>query len=220
MRWLGTALYAEGSSDASFLQPLLQRACTQMCLTEGAEPVEVSDVINLQDSRSSRGQPREQRIAAAARQARGAWSILFIHADADGNDEQRALTERVEPARTLLHAEWGAQSVAVVPLRMTEAWVLADSQAVRSAFGTTMSAQKLGLAEADAHGADRLTNPKVTLEAALRASRGKRRATSVGPYLGLIGQTCSFNHLQRLAAYRRMEEELRAALRTLRFVAA
>ncbi len=217
VRWLGTALYAEGRSDARFLQPLLQRACTQMCLTQGHQPVEVSDVIDLQDLPTTRGQPREQRIAAAARDARDAWSVLFIHADAD-SDEQRALAERVQPARALLEAEWGAQSVAVVPVRMTEAWVLADSQAVRSAFGTTRSFQELGLAEANAHGADNLTNPKATLEAAFRASRGKRRATSVSPYLGLIGETSSFDQLRRLAAYRRTEAELQVALQTLGFI--
>lgn len=217
VRWLGIALWAEGRSDARFLQPLLQRACTQMCLTEGHQPVEVSDVLDLQPLPTTRSQPREQRIAAAARDARDAWSVLFIHADAD-SDEQRALAERVQPARALLEAEWGAYSVAVVPVRMTEAWVLADLQAVRSAFGTTRSDQELGLSEASLHGADNLTNPKATLEAAFRASRGKRKATSVSPYLGLIGETSSFDQLRRLAAYRRMEAELRVALRAFGFI--
>jgi hypothetical protein len=217
MRWLGTALYAEGRTDARFLQPLLQRTCAQLCLTHCDQPVEVSDVIDLQDLPRTRGQPREQRIAAAARQAREAWSVLFIHADAD-TDEQRAYEERVQPARALLAAEWGApQSVAVVPVRMTEAWVLADVPAVRAAFGTTRSEQTLGLAEAGAHGADRLADPKATLAAAFQASRGRRKAGSVSPYLGLIGETSSLDRLRSLAAFRRMESELLGALRALAF---
>ena len=214
MRWLGTALYAEGPTDSRFLQPLLQRACAQMCLTECTAPVEVSDVLDLQPLPDTHGQSRGQRIVAAALEARDAWSILFIHADADG-DQGRAIQERVEPARTLLQAEWGAHSVAVVPVRMTEAWVLADFQALKSSFGTTMSEQELGLADAVAHGPDRLTDPKATLEAAFRASLGKRRSRSVATYFGLIGETASFVELRKLDAYRRMEAELRQALRTL-----
>jgi hypothetical protein len=218
MRWLGTALYAEGPTDVRFLQPLLQRACAQMCLTGCSEPVEVSDVLDLQPLPRTHGQPRAQRIAAVAREARVAWSILFIHADSDG-DQGRAIQERIEPARALLQAEWGAQSVAVVPVRMTEAWVLADFQALKGAFGTTMSEHDLGLADAEAHGPDRLTDPKATLEAAFRASRGRRRARSVAPYFGMIGETASFDELRKLDAYRRMEGELRLSLRTLGYLA-
>lgn len=217
MRWLGTALYAEGPTDVRFLQPLLQRACAQICLTGCNVPVEVSDVLDLQPRPGTRGQPRAQRIAAAAREARDAWSILFIHADADSGQE-RAIQERIEPARALLHAEWGARSVAVVPVRMTEAWVLADFQALRGAFGTTKNEHELGLVDALAHGPDRLNDPKATLEAAFRASRGGRRARSVAPYFGLIGETASFDELRKLDAYRRMEGELRLTLQTLGYL--
>lgn len=217
MRWLGTALYAEGPTDVRFLQPLLQRACTQLCLTGCNEPVEVSDVLDLQSSPSTRGQARAQRIVAAAREARDAWSILFIHADAD-TDPDRAIEERVEPARALLQAEWGAHSVAVVPVKMTEAWVLADVQALKNAFGTTRTEHELGLADAVAHGPDRLNDPKATLEDACRRSRGKRRSSTVAAYFGLIGETASIDQLRKLLAYSRMEAELRLALRTLGFL--
>jgi Domain of unknown function (DUF4276) len=218
MRWLGTAMYAEGPTDVRFLQPLLQRACTQMCLTECNEPVEVSDVLDLQPLPSTHGHVRAQRIAAAARQARDAWSILFIHADAD-SDSERAIRERIEPARALLQAEWGAQSVAVVPVRMTEAWMLADLQALKRAFGTTMDEHEMGLAGAVAHGPDSLSDPKATLNAAFRASCGKRRLSPVGAYFGLLGETASIEQLRKLAAFRRMEGELRLALQTLGFIA-
>jgi hypothetical protein len=216
MRWLGTALYAEGSSDARFLQPLLQRTCAEMCLTCCDQPVEVSDVLDLQDLPGTRGQPRDERIAGAARQAREAWSVLFIHADADAN-EQRAHDERVQPARALLEAEWGARSVAVVPVRTTESWVLADLEALRSAFGTTLGIDVLGLEQVAAHGADRIADPRATLERALHIARAKRRSTALNSYLGVIGESISLAQLRRLAAYQRMEGELREALRALGF---
>lgn len=217
MRWLGTALYAEGPTDVRFLQPLLQRVCTQMCSVGCSAPVEVSDVLDLQPLPRTHGQSRGDRIAAAAREAHTAWSILFIHADAD-SDQERAIRERVEPARALLRADRGAQTVGVVPVRMTETWAMADLRALKSAFGTTMSDHELGLADVVAHGADRLTDPKATLAAAFRASHAKRRARSVAPYLGLIGETASFNELRKLDAYRLMESELRVALQTLGFL--
>ena len=215
MRFLSTALYAEGRSDYEFLRPLLLRLCVD-CAAQSHEAVEISDVLPLDDLPDRRGLPREERIFEAAMAAKGAWVLLFIHADADG-DEHAARRERIDPARDRLQAALGArnQSVAVVPVRMTEAWALADPDALRSALGSTASDDKLGLAQAIAHGADRLPAPKRTLDAALQAARPQRRTMSAVAYLGRIGESVSLSRLRRLPAFRQLETDLLAALRRL-----
>lgn len=215
MRYLSAALYAEGSTDVRFLKPLLLRVCAAFA-AESPEQVETSDVVDLDDLPIHRHLPREQRILEAARRAQGAWIVLFIHADADSS-ARRAMQERVDPARALLAAEFGrrGQAVAVVPVRTTEAWTLADTDALRMAFGTTMTNEDLGLADVVTRGADHVTDPKATLAIAFERSRGRRRSGTVGPYLGRIADAISLERLRHLDAYRQMEEELRLALRAL-----
>ncbi len=215
MRYLSVALYAEGPSDVEFLRPVLHRLCME-CAAQSPENVELSDILALDDLPEHRGFARDERIVQAALAAAGAWVVLFIHADAD-RDERAAREERIEPARRRLQAAFDArhQSVGVVPVRMTEAWALADPDALRAAFGSTASDDWLGLADAVAHGADRLADPKRTLDAAFRVARPRRRLLSVVPYLGRIGESASLACLRRLPAFRQLDADLRDALRTL-----
>lgn len=215
MRLLSTALYAEGHTDVEFLRPVLQRLCLA-CAAKADDVVEVSDVLALDDLPADRSLPRDRRILSAARAADGAWIVLFIHADADG-DDHLARANRVEPARRLLTEEFGVrrQSVAVVPVRTSDAWVLADPDALRQAFGTKLSDAALGLSEAMAHGVDHLGDPKGRLQAALRAAKPQRHAGSVTRYLGRVGELASFERLRRLVAFAQLETDLVAALRAI-----
>ena len=132
MRDLGLALYAEGPTDYQFLCPLLLRLCESVC-AQALHPVEIGDVLPLDDSPAMRTAPRDERIAHAARNAAPAWNLLFVHADADG-DAAGALRERVTPGleRVRDAARPRAEGVAVVPVRETEAWLLTVGNALRA----------------------------------------------------------------------------------------
>lgn len=222
MHYLSTALYCEGSTDAHFLRPVLQRACAALCDRDANAPVETSDVLVLDDAPADRSLPRDQRVLRAATAADGAWLILFVHADADG-DAARAMAERVKPAQVLLEDRFGAagrSGVAVVPVRSTEAWMLADGDALRTAFGTRKSDEALGLLPLHVQGLERCADPKLALQTVFERSRGQTRgrARSVSPYLGLLGEQVSLTRLRTLLAYASMEAELRAALGRLGFL--
>ena len=126
MHYLGLALYAEGSTDYHFLCPLLLRLCESVC-AQAEQPVEIGGVLPLDDTHAMRAAPRSERIAQAAQDAAGAWNLLFVHADADG-DAERALRERVAPGlgRVREAARPRAEGVAVVRRRKPRLgyWVL------------------------------------------------------------------------------------------------
>ena len=101
MLYLGLALYAEGRTDERFLSPLLLRLCGDICGFESTRLVEINDeVLVLAHSAKAQDAGRENRILEAAKQASGAWSILFVHADAD-RDAKRARQRNV--SMTLRH---------------------------------------------------------------------------------------------------------------------
>ena len=89
MHYLGLALYAEGRTDYYFLRPLLLRLCEDICLNEANQAVEFGEeVVGLNEPARLKDAPREQRIVGAAREAQGAWRILFIHTDGASNAER------------------------------------------------------------------------------------------------------------------------------------
>jgi hypothetical protein len=216
MRLLSSALYCEGPSDALFLRPLLLRLC-EATAADAHEPVEVPDVVDLGDKAEHRLRPRDERIALAAKAAEGAWIVLFIHADADARDPRTAIAERVQPAIDRLAAELGTnrQAVAVVPIRMTEAWLLADLDAFGSVLGTTLDVDELGLSGVVAHGVERVTDPKALVRHAIAAAKPRARAAQVASYRARLGEAVSLERLRRLVAFRTLEQDFRAALATL-----
>lgn len=216
MRYLSSALYCEGTTDASFLLPLLRRLCEHLA-SEADDTVEVADMIALVDAHEDRRLDRDDRIERAARAAEGAWVVLFIHADADARDSRAAVSQRVQPAIDRLAPLLGGkrQAVAVVPVRVTEAWALADPDALRTAVGSPMDDDALGIAAALTHGVDRAADPKALLEGALLAARPRARPAQIAAYRGRIGETVALARLQRLGAFRHLETDLRAALLAL-----
>ena len=100
-------------------------------------------------------------------------------------------------------------------MRTTEAWALADHDALKAAFGTTMSLRDLGLYEAVAHGAESVRAPKDVLQRAFRAARPRSRTGSVTHYLGRMGELSSLDRLRALPAFTQLERVLSAALHAI-----
>lgn len=217
MQYLGLALYAEGPTDYYFLRPLLQRLCEEICVADSPHRVEFSEVLELDHPVSLDGAPREQRILHAAIQAKGAWRILFVHADGAGNAE-RARNERTNPALELLRKkfEYEGRGVAVVPIRELEAWILQDGDSLRAVFGTTLNDDELGLPSGHA-AIEAMRYPKATLAAAFTATgpSGRRRRQGISPLLNALGEQVRLARLRQLPGFLALEVDLRRALKEL-----
>ncbi len=104
--------------------------------------------------------------------------LLFIHRDA----EKESLAKRTQEVRKGIAQvkQWSLdQSVCVVPVRMTEAWLLLDESAIRRAAGDPSGVVDLNLPSvADVEG---LSNPKERLHQAIKYASGfnRRRLKSI-----------------------------------------
>jgi hypothetical protein len=189
---------------------------------ESAEqPVEIGEVLELHSPVSVRNQPREIRILQAAREAFGAWHILFVHTDA-GGDADTAHLQRVEPARARVSAELGengTRTVAVVPVRETEAWAIADGEALRATFGTLKSDADLGV-PLRPRGVEAVADPKHALRDALVAAMGQRgaRRERVAGMLELIGERVRLDILANIPAFSGVRTELFDVLKALHYL--
>ncbi len=96
--------------------------------------------------------------------------LLFVHRDAERDSRETRLTE-IEDAVGRLSSP--PPAVCVVPVRMTEAWILIDEQALREAAGNPNGRVPLGLPLI--RNLESLPDPKQILFDLLRKATERRR---------------------------------------------
>ncbi len=138
---------------------------------------------------------------------------LFVHRDAEGQD---AGLRRAEIANALHWAE--IRHVPVVPVRMTEAWLLPYETAIRCAAGNPNGAMGLNLP--DIRRLEDLPDPKRVLRDALVAASGlnaRRRARlRVPERVRLIPMHIDdYSSLDVLPAFQALQEDIRTLVEGL-----
>jgi hypothetical protein len=203
------AFVGEGPTDERFLTPVIRRLMHRQLEGETSATVQILPII-----------PADRAVGTlrtVLSQRRQEFDLLILHTDGRG-DPDRARRERVAPVRDALALLPVVPPVAAaIPVHETEAWALADGDALREAFGTTASDQDLGLAAVGE--IERLAEPKEHLQQILVQVRGRRRPVSPVP-LERIAELVALDRLHRLAAFRAFETDLAEALRALRLVGA
>jgi hypothetical protein len=98
----------------------------------------------------------------AAAEYGGAYDLVIVHRDADGEGVEARRTEITDAAAQVFPV---APVVAVVPVRMTEAWLLLDGNAIRLVAGNPNGRRDLGLPTV--RQVERLADPKQRLRETL-----------------------------------------------------
>lgn len=201
MRYLASGLVAEGRTDDRFLRPLLSRALEELCSREFDEMVEVSEVQVL---RSRVGPHSVAEIVELADEQRDSFLLLFVHRD-QGASPGRVRSEWIEPLRTI----WQDRSerlVMVVPVRETEAWMLADGDALRAVMRVKWPDSQFGV-PAPPRRVEEIADPKQVLK-----GLGDRVSRTFDAYLDRLGEEISIETLSRVPAFRQWWDDTRSAL--------
>ncbi len=225
MRSLVLALYAEGPSDHLFLPIVIQRTSRQLLEQHKQMAVRVLPVKSIELNRTGLGQA--EYIAQAAAKAVDC-NALVVHSDADHPTAEIALRDRYEPGYELVRQmrEQGQEAcellLPLIPIQMTEAWILADHEVLlQRVIGTNMSAQNLGL-PTRARQIEANADPKETLNTAIRRAyqhRSRRhRDVDVTEYYKELAQKIRLERLHFLSSYQHFVRDLATTLRTLNFV--
>lgn len=167
------------------------------------------------DLRRLREPPRElhERIRESIRQY--PCKLLFVHRDAEATalgDRQGEINQAVTDASV---DDEVSAAICVVPVRMTEAWLLLDIGAIRQAAGNPNGTVQLNLPSPS--NIERLPNPKRVLHDLLRDAtekgtrRRKRFDTNIAVQL-IPKYTEDFSPLRRLSAFVALEEAVKETL--------
>ena len=191
MRPLRSALIAEAASDVAFLLPLLQAQLEHIGWSGQFEARQVrrTTVTTVMSS---------EYVALEAAELLETSDLLFVHQD----DREAAKIER-------LCAEIvdGGRVVPVVPVRETEAWVLAAAIGAGRIEGLDTTP-----AEKGCRWVERLPDPKAELR---RRYRGRR---STEDLFTLIAEQADLDRMTEIPAYQSFMHDLTKALKELNFL--
>ena len=150
-------LLADGSSDRLLL-PILQWLMEQHC--------PAATELNFAEHLPSEPIGLKERISAALDYY--PCHLLFVHRDAESDDP--ALRQvQIDAAWT--GRDPAIELVSVIPVRMSEAWLLLDEAAIRGAAGNPSGTATLDLPKPGR--LEQYRDPKAALFEALRAASGR-----------------------------------------------
>jgi len=192
------ALLGEGNSDRALL-PLLS------WVVRNATDVDAT-IIWIDPARL----PPARGLADKARLVHTilACDLLFVHRDADKQPADWRYAEIRNAVGDMAH-------VPVVPVRMTEAWLLPHESAIREASGRVSGRDDLALPPIGR--IEDVADPKAALRDALLSAHGAtgRRRSRFDPGAAiyrLADLVEDWSPLRRLPSFRRLEQDTRAAL--------
>jgi hypothetical protein len=137
--------------------------------------------------------------------------LLFVHRDAEAQPREVRIRE-IEQALASIAAP---PAVCIVPVRMTEAWLLFDEAILRQAAGNPRGTRDLALPPPQR--VESLHDAKETLYRILREASGRRgrRAKTFRPSIAahrLAELVEDFSPLRQLTSFRALEVDLRNVL--------
>ena len=208
----------EGTTDKRFLNAVIRKTFEDVALQCESE-IDVYDPIYFH---KPRGKGFTEQIKEVAERAyKDGINILCIHADADDDDDTNTHQTKIKPAFDTIDAledQICKNLVAVVPIHMIEAWMLADKELLKKEIGTLKSDDDLTINRAP----ETIADPKDTIKSALRISQEglskRRKHIEIGDLYQPLGQKLSIERLQSLSSYNKFRTSVEDAFKKLNYL--
>ena len=138
-------------------------------------------------------------------------NLLFIHRDAEARTRGERIEEISNALRVALPRAQETPSVCVIPVRMTEAWLLFNEDSIRYAAGNLSGRIPLGLPPLDT--VEQLADPKTILHTLIKSASGlsAHRKQSFMPYRfqhRITEYIDDFSQLRTLPSFRALENDV------------
>lgn len=219
---LFAGFFAEGNTDIQFLKPVVEKTLRKVAF-ECKGQIEI-ELRTIQITKSGLSFVEQVKEASKTGVEEFGMMLLCVHTDADAKTDSQIQESKIEPAKDTLKAldeqEYCKIMVSIVPIQMTEAWMLADTDLLKEQIGIQQIDSELGLHK----NPEEITNPKQLIQEVIRKAeahktkRRRKKELDISELYQIIGESLDIKHLEKLTAYQKFEEELREALRELRFL--
>ncbi len=214
-------LYTEGKTDIRFLSSVVERTLFEIAY-DCTGDIETELVI-LEFSK--KGLSFNEQVQNASKLGREKYGILllFIHTDSDDENDDLVFKTKINPSlESLLQKgdhEYCKNLVAIVPIQMTESWMIADRELLKNEIGIDKTDAELGI-----HlNPESIKNPKFLIEDIIRLSkedltkRKRNKGLEISDLYQIIGQKIELSELNKIPSYIKFKNSLIAKLKELNF---
>ena len=205
--FLYPAFTGEGNTDRRFLSQIITRTFQEL-LFEAKQQVDSIPPLWLGAAKG------EGKIFAAAKTANDYTLELYcIHADADRLTHDETLRQRIIPGIDAYNKARPETLVfiPIIPMRMIEAWMLADTSLLKTLIRTELSDSDLGWTGEP----EGKAKPKETIIEGIRISKRAKANKfhgNINSLYGDVGEQIDLQTLGRLPSYQRFRAAARTAL--------
>lgn len=208
----------EGTTDVRFLGQIIRRTFENVAFDCQGE-IEVYEPEHI----NSYGEFVEEVFRASQDAYKIGMKVLCIHTDADAKNDNHVIEHKINPAFENV-ANSGDTNlcknlVAVIPIQMTEAWMLADKDVLKNQIDTKLTDLDLQIHRPPENYAD----PKEAIENAIRIARSnlprrRRYEFGISELYQIIGQTSDLTKLAKLDSYQKFQNEVVEAFKKLGYL--
>lgn len=219
---LFVGLFAEGTTDLRFLEPIVQKTLDDIALNESNSTIDIS-IYPILIEKSEEPFINQVLLASSKGMNDFAMNILCIHADADDENSLNTYNNRINPSLELLinqnNTDYCKDTIAIVPIQETEAWMLADKRLLKEQIGTNKTDNELGISR----NPESISKPKEIIEEAIRlstskTSRRRGRTLSISDLYSVIGNSINLQELERLQSYQDFKGNARKVFRQMNLI--
>lgn len=211
-------LITEGPTDIRFLESIVRRTFEEIAF-ECIQDIDIY-IHSLNISKNSSFVDYTVRASYEGITTLGIMT-LAVHTDADRDTYQKRMNNKIIPAQNALNElnnDYCKLLTPIIPVRMIEAWMLADKKLLKSEIGTSKSDSELGINRDP----EKIANPKHVIEEAIRIATEhlprRRQRLSISDLYAIIGDTISLTELKKLDSYRKFQDAVKATYRALNYM--
>lgn len=213
-------LATEGTTDIRFFESIVRRTFQEIALQECRPDIDI-DIRRLNTKKTGLSFTEYVKQASYDGVKDFGMMVLAIHADADKETYDGRKKYNIDPAQEELDKQGDDYCkilTPVIPVRMMEAWMLADKELLKSEIGTTKSDNDLKINRDP----ETIADPKAVIEEAIRIAQSdlpkRRQRLTISDLYAIIGDKISINKLLSLDSYQKFQDEVRATYRTLNYM--
>lgn len=213
-------LATEGTTDIRFFESIVRRTFQEIALRECRPDIDI-DIRRLNTKKTGRSFVEYVKQASYDGVKDFGMMVLVIHADADKETYDVRKRYNIDPAQEELDKQGDDYCkilTPVIPVRMMEAWMLADKELLKSEIGTTKSDNDLRINRDP----ESIADPKAVIEEAIRIAQSglpkRRQRLTISDLYAIIGDKIGLDRLSLLNSYQRFKEEVRNTYRTLNYM--
>ena len=204
MKQIVFGVYAEGPTDYRFFPTLIERYLTRFCHTNGLD-VDILPAVQIRSRKNfSSGFIEKLKLIEQDSVGTKGLPYVFVHNDADARSLDQVLNFKWKP--WLDECRNTENWLAVIPIRMTESWMLADVEALKSTFIISAENIRQIIGNGDP---ESISDPKNKLAEIVR--RGKQKRTT--NFEENLAKRTRFEVLEQLPSFQFLKSQIEERIR-------